>query len=75
MNRKIIAKLATEFVGTGMLCFTVAASVPSGNILTPVAIGFVLMAMIYSGGHVSGAHYNPGERRWPRTPAPPCPSF
>src|SRR5690606_27223200 len=25
----------------------------------PVAIGFVLMVMVYAGGHVSGGHYNP----------------
>jgi Major intrinsic protein len=25
----------------------------------PLAIGAVLMAMIYAGGHISGAHYNP----------------
>ena len=25
----------------------------------PLAIGAVLMVMIYAGGHISGAHYNP----------------
>ena len=24
-----------------------------------IAIGSVLMVMIYAGGHISGAHYNP----------------
>lgn len=28
----------------------------SGN---PLAIGFVLVAMVFMGGHISGAHYNP----------------
>lgn len=28
-------------------------------ILTPLAIGLGLVAMVYMGGHVSGAHYNP----------------
>lgn len=42
-----------EFIGTFFLVFTVALS---GN---PIAIGFILMAMIYMGGYISGAHYNP----------------
>src|SRR5262249_33877684 len=25
----------------------------------PLAIGAILMAMVYAGGHISGAHYNP----------------
>jgi aquaporin Z len=27
--------------------------------MAPIAIGAILMAMVYAGGHVSGAHYNP----------------
>ena len=27
--------------------------------MAPLAIGSVLMVMIYAGGHISGAHYNP----------------
>ncbi len=27
--------------------------------MAPLAIGSVLMAMVYAGGHISGAHYNP----------------
>jgi aquaporin Z len=27
--------------------------------MTPLAIGAVLMVMIYAGGHISGGHYNP----------------
>ena len=29
------------------------------GVIAPLAIGSVLMAMIYAGGHISGAHYNP----------------
>ena len=42
-----------ELIGTFFL--TVAISL-TGN---PIAIGLMLMAMIYVGGHVSGGHYNP----------------
>ena len=46
-------KYIVEFVGTFFLVFTVALT---GN---PIAIGFVLVAMVYMGGYISGAHYNP----------------
>ena len=52
-------RYATEALGTFVLMFTVGATVLSGSALAPVAIGAVLMAMIYAGGHISGAHYNP----------------
>ena len=29
------------------------------GVIAPLAIGAILMVMIYAGGHVSGAHYNP----------------
>jgi aquaporin Z len=29
------------------------------GVIAPLAIGSVLMAMVYAGGHISGAHYNP----------------
>jgi len=53
------AKYVTEAVGTFVLVFTIGASSLGGSALAPVAIGAALMAMIYAGGHVSGAHYNP----------------
>jgi aquaporin Z len=52
-------KLVVEFVGTFFLVFTVGASVGSGASLAPLAIGAVLMVMVYAGGHISGGHYNP----------------
>jgi aquaporin Z len=42
-----------EFIGTFFLVFVIGLS---GN---PLAIGCILMVMVYMGGHVSGAHYNP----------------
>lgn len=55
----VAVKHATEAIGTLFLVFTIGASVRGGDPLAPLAIGAVLMAMIYAGGHVSGAHYNP----------------
>jgi aquaporin Z len=52
-------KLVVELIGTFFLVFTVGASVYSGSPLAPLAIGASLMVMIYAGGHISGAHYNP----------------
>jgi aquaporin Z len=47
----------TEFIGTFFLVFTIGLT--AGNSLAPLAIGAILMAMVYMGGHISGAHYNP----------------
>ncbi|GJM25112.1 MAG: hypothetical protein DHS20C16_15270 [Phycisphaerae bacterium] len=52
-------KYITEFVGTFFLVFAVGMASLSGSSLTPVIIGSMLMVMVYMGGHISGAHYNP----------------
>lgn len=57
--RRIGSKYAVELIGTFFLVFTVGAAIRSGNQLAPLAIGVVLMVMIYAGGHLSGGHYNP----------------
>ncbi|MDD2763983.1 MAG: aquaporin [Opitutaceae bacterium] len=49
-------KYFVEFIGTFFLVFTVGMA--SGP-LAPLAIGSVLMVMIFAGGHVSGGHFNP----------------
>ena len=46
-------KYITEFIGTFFLVLVVALT---GN---AAAIGVVLMVMVFAGGHISGAHYNP----------------
>lgn len=51
-------KLVTEFAGTFVFLSVIALSGPIGA-LAPLAIGTALMAMVYMGGHISGAHYNP----------------
>lgn len=52
-------KYVTEFIGTFFLVLSIGLSVMSGSMLAPIAIGATLMVMVYMGGHVSGAHYNP----------------
>jgi aquaporin Z len=55
-----MSKLATEFIGTFFLVLTIGCTANAGpGVLPPLAIGAVLMVMVYAGGHVSGAHYNP----------------
>ena len=54
-------KYAAELIGTFFLVLTVGSTgIAAGpGVIPPLAIGSVLMVMIYAGGHVSGAHYNP----------------
>lgn len=49
----------TEFIGTFFLVLTIGLTVIDGTPLAPLAIGSALMIMVYMGGHISGAHYNP----------------
>ena len=54
-------QLTVEFIGTFVLVLTIGlatASKGAGD-LAPVAIGSALMVMVFAGGHISGAHYNP----------------
>ena len=52
-------KYVVEAIGTFFLTFTVATSVLSHSVFTPLAAGAALMVMVYAGGHISGGHYNP----------------
>ena len=52
-------KATVEFIGTFFLVLTIGLASLSGSSLAPLAIGASLMVMVYLGGHVSGAHYNP----------------
>ncbi|MDB5318382.1 MAG: porin [Phycisphaerales bacterium] len=54
MNRYI-----TELVGTFFLVLAIGLSVIGGSPLAALAIGGMLVAVVFMGGHVSGAHYNP----------------
>jgi aquaporin Z len=52
-------KLLTELIGTFFLVLTIGLTVVGGTPFAPLAIGSALMVMVYMGGHISGAHYNP----------------
>lgn len=53
-------KYLVEFIGTFFLVATIGFCVRGGaGSMAPLAIGSALMVMIFAGGHVSGAHYNP----------------
>ncbi len=53
-------KYIVEFIGTFFLVLTIGCAIIGGvGNLAPIAIGFTLMVMVYAGGHISGAHYNP----------------
>lgn len=56
-----IRSYIVEFIGTFFLVFTIGCVLLLGGdgVINAIAIGFVLMIMVYAGGFVSGGHYNP----------------
>lgn len=55
MKRELV-----EFIGTFFLMFTICLSVLGGSAdIAPFVFGTTLVAFIYAGRHISGAHYNP----------------
>jgi aquaporin Z len=54
-------KYIAEFIGTFFLVLTIGCTVIPGSpgVIPPLAIGAVLMVMVYAAGHVSGGHLNP----------------
>ena len=54
-------KYVAEFIGTFFLVFTIGCTGmgAGAGVIAPLAIGAALMVMVYAGGHISGAHYNP----------------
>src|SRR5213080_1400690 len=54
-------KYIAEFIGTFFLVLTVGCAVVPGTtgVIPALAIGAVLMVMIFAGGHISGGHFNP----------------
>jgi aquaporin Z len=54
-----VSRYVTEFIGTFFLVLAIGFTAVSGTAHAPLAIGSMLMVMLYLGGHVSGGHYNP----------------
>ena len=54
-------KYIAEFIGTFFLVLTVGCTVipNAAGVIPALAIGAVLMVMIFAGGHISGGHFNP----------------
>lgn len=54
-------KYIAEFIGTFFLVLTVGSTVINGasGVIAPLAIGSMLMVMIFATGHISGGHLNP----------------
>lgn len=61
MSLELQRKLAVEFIGMFIFVFTVgmATNEAGAGTLAPLAIGSILMVMVFAGGHVSGGHFNP----------------
>jgi len=57
VNRYIVEFIATFFLMLTIVC--VVNGNPSDNYFPPLAVGAMLIGLIYAGGHVSKAHYNP----------------
>lgn len=54
-----VSELVAEFMGTFLFVLTIPlASIGMGS-LAPIPIGFMLMAMVFSFGYISGGHFNP----------------
>jgi aquaporin Z len=54
-----VRKYLVEFIGTTLFMTAIFGAVLTGSALAPLGIGAALMALVYAGGHISGAHYNP----------------
>jgi aquaporin Z len=54
-------KYIAELIGTFFLVLTVGCTVipNAAGVIPALAIGAVLMVMIFAGGHISGGHFNP----------------
>lgn len=52
-------KYTIEFIGTCLFVLCIIGVVHGASALIPLYIGIALAALIYMGGAISGAHYNP----------------
>lgn len=52
-------KALAEAIATFLFVLSIIGAVNSGSPLTPLAIGLALAVLVFSTGHISGAHLNP----------------
>lgn len=48
-----------EFVGTFLFVLTIPLSAINNSEVSPLAVGFMLMSLVFSFGYLSGGHFNP----------------
>ena len=59
-NAGAFRRYVVEFIGTFFLMTAICMAVMGGlGQFAPIAIGVMLTVMVYAGGPISGAHYNP----------------
>ena len=70
-------KLIVEFIGTFFLVQAVGYAALTKSALGALAVGLMLMVMVYAGGHISGANSNPNianrPERYPGCEFNTCP--
>ncbi|MEM7128606.1 MAG: MIP/aquaporin family protein [Chloroflexota bacterium] len=54
-----MAKYLTEFLGTFFVVLVIGLTTIQEVAMAPLAIGAIVMVMVYMGEHVSGGHFNP----------------
>ena len=60
---EVLRRYAVEFIGTFFLVLTIGCTglAAAPGVIAPLAMGAVLMAMIYAGGHISGRPLQSGS--------------
>ena len=53
------SSVIVEFVGTFLFVLTIPLASITSPEVTALAVGFMLMSMVFCFGYISGAHYNP----------------
>lgn len=59
MLSEFLSQLLAEFIGTFLFVLTIPLASLGVGSLSPLPIGFMLAAMCFTFGYISGAHFNP----------------
>lgn len=51
--------VVTELVGTWLFITSIGLAIANAGEFAPLVIGFALAVLVFMGGNISGAHYNP----------------